>query len=114
MIVVAASNHPELLDRAVWRRFQLRLRLPNPSEAAAEEWFRRFQERVGVPLGFAPSTLAKRLKGLSFSELEQFGLDALRQHVLRLPEDDMRSVVVERLDQWRKRADVPTDAGDTR
>src|SRR3712207_6872521 len=28
--VVVASNHPELLDRAVWRRFQLRLYLPPP------------------------------------------------------------------------------------
>ena len=26
--VIVASNHPELLDRAVWRRFQLRLHLP--------------------------------------------------------------------------------------
>jgi SpoVK/Ycf46/Vps4 family AAA+-type ATPase len=107
VVVVAASNHPELLDRAVWRRFQLRLRLPNPSQAAAEEWFRRFEEQMGVRLGYAPSTLAKRLKGLSFSELEQFSLDALRQRVLRLPEDDMATIVRERLEQWRRRAGVP-------
>jgi len=104
---VAASNHPELLDRAVWRRFQLRLGLPNPTQTAAQEWFRRFEERIGMRLGYAPSTLAKRLKGLSFSELEQFSLDALRQHVLRLPEDDMRSIVKQRLEQWEGRAGVP-------
>lgn len=107
VVVVAASNHPELLDRAVWRRFQLRLRLPNPSQVAAQEWFRHFEERVGTQLGYAPSTLARRLKGLSFSELEQFSLDALRQHVLRLPEDDMKSVVKGRLEQWESRASVP-------
>lgn len=107
VVVVAASDHPELLDRAVWRRFQLRLRLPNPSQAAAEEWFRRFEEQMGMRLGYAPSTLAKRLKGLSFAELEQFSLDAMRQHVLRLPEDDMTSIVKERLEQWQKRAGVP-------
>lgn len=107
VVVVAASNHPELLDRAVWRRFQLRLRLPNPSQAAAEEWFRRFEEQMGIRLGYAPSTLSRRLKGLSFSELEQFSLDAMRQHVLRLPEDDMTSIVRERLEQWRKRAGGP-------
>ena len=27
VVAVAASNHPELLDRAVWRRFQIRLSL---------------------------------------------------------------------------------------
>ena len=29
-IIVAASNHSELLDRAIWRRFQLRLTLKSP------------------------------------------------------------------------------------
>jgi SpoVK/Ycf46/Vps4 family AAA+-type ATPase len=31
VVTVAATNHAELLDRAVWRRFQLRLALPQPS-----------------------------------------------------------------------------------
>lgn len=30
VIVVGATNHPELLDRAVWRRFQVRIELPMP------------------------------------------------------------------------------------
>jgi SpoVK/Ycf46/Vps4 family AAA+-type ATPase len=30
VIVIAASNHAELLDRAVWRRFQVRLAFPAP------------------------------------------------------------------------------------
>ncbi len=29
-IVAAATNHPELLDRASWRRFQIRIKLPLP------------------------------------------------------------------------------------
>ena len=31
VVTVAATNHAELLDRAVWRRFQLRLEMPQPS-----------------------------------------------------------------------------------
>ncbi|MCI2267150.1 AAA family ATPase [Sediminivirga luteola] len=33
-ILIAATNHPELLDRAVWRRFghQIRLELPRPAD----------------------------------------------------------------------------------
>ncbi len=34
VVTVAATNHAELLDRAVWRRFQLRLALPQPSHDA--------------------------------------------------------------------------------
>lgn len=33
VIVVCSTNHSELLDRAAWRRFQLRLELPGPSRA---------------------------------------------------------------------------------
>lgn len=103
VIVVTASNHPELLDRAVWRRFQLRLHLPPPTTAYVEEWFRRFQTRLGVELGVSLNTLAKRLKGLSFSELEQFSLDVQRRYVLSLPEGNIRQIVNERLTQWEKR-----------
>ncbi|MGK3796940.1 AAA family ATPase, partial [Enterococcus faecium] len=31
VVVVAATNHAELLDRAVWRRFQLRIDMPSPA-----------------------------------------------------------------------------------
>ena len=91
VVVVTATNHPELLDRAVWRRFQLRLNLPAPTLSLAEEWFRRFEKRLGESLGYKPATLAKRLKGLSFSELEQFALDVQRQYVLTLPDHDIRA-----------------------
>ena len=104
VVVVTATNHPELLDRAVWRRFQLRLNLPAPTLSLAEEWLCRFENRLGENLGYKPATLAKRLKGLSFSELEQFALDVQRQYVLTLPDSDVRAIVAERLKQWQSRS----------
>ena len=106
VVVVTATNHPELLDRAVWRRFQLRLDLPAPTPALAREWIQRFERRIGSKLGFTRATLTKRLKGLSFSELEQFALDVQRQYVLTLPESDVPAIVAERLRQWRGRLPV--------
>lgn len=106
VVVVTATNHPELLDRAAWRRFQLRLDLPPPSRTQAAEWFRRFEERVGIKLEYAHSTLAKHLAGLSFSELEQFGLDVQRQYVLHLPDSNIRRIVGDRLKQWKTRFSV--------
>lgn len=110
-VTVVASNHPELLDRAVWRRFQLRLELPSPNRAMLEEWFRRFQERLGEPLGYPPRSLAMRLKGLSFAEAEQFGEDVLRRHVLALPDSDLKRVVETRLDAWQQRFHPQVPAG---
>ena len=118
VVAVSATNHPELLDRAVWRRFQLQLTLPPPTPALAQEWFRRFEQRLGSKLGRPPSTLAKCLDGLSFAELEQFGLDIQRRYVLGLPDGDVRAIVAERLKQWRKRvpavhrASAQADEGD--
>ena len=103
VVVVTATNHPELLDRAVWRRFQLRLYLPPPSQALAAEWFCRFEQRFSERLGYEPSTLARRLKNLSFSELEEFTLDVTRQHVLHLPDSNLEKIVAERLEQWKQR-----------
>ena len=113
VVVVTATNHPELLDRAVWRRFQLRLNLPAPTLASAEEWFHRFEKRLDEELGYKPASLAKRLKGLSFSELEQFSLDVRRQYVLTLPDGDVRTIVADRLKQWQGRA-ATMDSGSTR
>ena len=103
VVIVTATNHPELLDRAVWRRFQLRLPLPRPTQEQTEEWFRRFEDRLGVELGSPYANLAKKLKGLSFSEIEQFGLDVQRRHVLSLPESDIRRIISDRLAQWDER-----------
>ncbi|MFN9946222.1 MAG: AAA family ATPase [Planctomycetota bacterium] len=104
VVVVAASNHSELFDRAVWRRFQIRLHLPAPTREMASTWFERFQERSRLDFGWTPRTLADKLKGLSFAELEEFCADVLRRKILAEPDGDVRKIVGERLRQWRDRA----------
>lgn len=111
VVVVTASNHPELLDRAVWRRFQVRLELPAPTMKQTAEWFALFERRTGLALGLAPSTLAKKLRGLSFSELEQFGQDVQRRIVLGEGGEKPRRVVEQRLQFWRRRYKLP-DSGE--
>ena len=106
VIVVTASNHPELLDRAVWRRFQVRLELPPPKQGQIEEWFKRFEDRTGYELGFTPRSLAMRLKGASFSEVEDFALDVLRRILLDHPNPNAKRITERRLREWRQRFSV--------
>jgi SpoVK/Ycf46/Vps4 family AAA+-type ATPase len=108
VVVVTATNHAELLDRAVWRRFQLRLNLPGPTLEQRTAWFDRFQERLGSSLGMSPRTLATKLKVNSFSDLEQFCEDVHRRYVLMLPNSDIHAVISDRLEQWKNR--VSSDA----
>ncbi len=103
VVVVTASNHPELLDRAVWRRFQIRLELPMPRQGQIEEWFRRFETRAGHEIGLSPRSLAQRLKGLSFAEVEGFGTDVMRRITLNQPGADAKKIAGQCLDQWKKR-----------
>lgn len=106
VVVVTATNHAELLDRAVWRRFQLRLPLPAPTATQKEEWFARLQKRLGTPLGMAPKTLASKLRASSFSDLEQFCEDIQRRYVLALPAANLKSIIGKRLKQWQTRYTV--------
>lgn len=103
VVVVTATNHAELLDRAVWRRFQLRLSLPAPTLAQKEEWLTRFQASLEGPLGFSPKTLATMIQATSFSDLEQFCEDVQRRYVLSLPDANLKRIVAERLKQWQAR-----------
>lgn len=102
VLVVTATNHDELLDRAVWRRFQIRVHLPPPGKPEIETWFKRLEDRIGEKLGYAPKALAQKLLGLSFAEVEEFSLDILRRQVLQLPGGDLRSITRQCLKRWER------------
>jgi len=115
VVAVAATNHPELLDRAVWRRFQVRLELPAPSTEQIGAWFSAFEKRHGIRLGISVPRLATLLTGLSFAEVEDFSLDVLRSVAMAAPNPDVKRIVTRRLRHWEKRfipssADPTTDA----
>ena len=104
VMVVGATNHAELLDRAVWRRFQVRMMLPAPTRRRLAGWFDDFEGRIGVPLGYASDTLAKRLNGSSFAEAEEFGMTVYREYVLNQPDSDMKSIVSKTIRNWPARS----------
>ena len=108
VVIVTASNHPELLDRAAWRRFQIRLEMPMPDQSQIARWFERFQERTGRSLGVSPCSLAKDLKKLSFAEIEDFGLDVMRRIVLEQSEAEPSRITNRCLNQWKNRFDLKT------
>lgn len=104
VMLVGATNHSELLDRAAWRRFQIRVDLEPPSRAQATRFLEHLAARFGGNLGYAPRTLADKLAGASFAELEEFATDVRRRAVLQLPDGDLRQIVAERLEHRRVQA----------
>ncbi len=103
VFVITATNHPELLDKAVWRRFQVRLELSPPSKPDVERYLEMTASRANLSLEISSKTIADRLAGASFSELEDFLADVARRYVLSIPKVNMRRIVADRLEQWKQR-----------
>lgn len=103
VVAVTATNHPELLDRAVWRRFQLRLALPPPNADDIGRWIARFEQTQDMSLRGQKKAIASALAGHSFAEVEEFFLDLQRRVVLDGPGDNLSQIIRARLSQWRER-----------
>jgi SpoVK/Ycf46/Vps4 family AAA+-type ATPase len=66
---IAATNHEHLLDAAVWRRFDARIELPKPQEAARENLLATFL----VPITLEPAEmrfLVWATEGMSGADIE--------------------------------------------
>lgn len=103
-LLIAATNHSDLLDPAVWRRFEMRVDFPMPSPDAVKQ-------AVEMYLGSAKATtswrevLAVALRGLSFSDIERELMLARRNAVVHdIPlEDVLGSVVQSRVEPLPRR-----------
>jgi SpoVK/Ycf46/Vps4 family AAA+-type ATPase len=96
-IVAAATNHPELLDRAAWRRFQVRLNLPLPTHRDLSTYVELFMARFSEPLGMSPQSIARGLGNVSYAEAEQFCLDVRRRQVLAAGQRQLKAIIAEQL-----------------
>ena len=109
-VVVAASNHSELLDRAVWRRFQIRLELPAPTQAQLAQYFKTFAGKMGQSLGRSPESIAGSLGEISYAEAEEF-CDGIRRRLALSPEENsVKAVVAGQLTLWKARVRQPDPA----
>jgi AAA+ superfamily predicted ATPase len=104
VVVVGATNHQELLDRAVWRRFQLRIELPRPTTRQVTEWFLKAADRWKLPADISPNKFLKNVKFESFAELEDFSIDLIRRVILAQGQKETPAVLAERIEQWKTRA----------
>lgn len=102
VVVIAATNHDALLDKAAWRRFQIKVELPMPTRIGLEKWFAHFERRNSFDFGLEPGTIAKKVYGCSFSDAEEIANSIYRRYVLSLPVDNVKSITEHVLSQWAK------------
>lgn len=94
-IVLGASNHPELLDKAVWRRFEIRIEMPMPGGDEIELFLRKFESKYNLSFGTDLKKLSCQLNGRNYGDVENFALSVARRYVMSMPENDMARYVKE-------------------
>jgi SpoVK/Ycf46/Vps4 family AAA+-type ATPase len=70
-LLVAATNHPELVDPALWRRFDLVVHFETPQASAIKEAIKRFLGSDYAVFGRWIDILVFAFSGQSFSDIER-------------------------------------------
>lgn len=112
-LLIAATNHPELLDPAVWRRFDVIADFPLPEEQSVADAVSRFMQGTATKGAQEWSeVLSVALRGQSFSDIHRDVLRARRAAALSgSPEESYLDLVRSKLDDmsWEQRATVARD-----
>ncbi|WP_245286932.1 AAA family ATPase [Bradyrhizobium sp. Tv2a-2] len=103
-LLIAATNHADLLDPAVWRRFEMRVEFPMPTDAAVRRAVDIFLGATKAPAAWT-DVLAVTLRDLSFSDIEREVMLARRAAITRdIPiEDALGQVVQNRVEPLPRR-----------
>jgi len=103
VVTIAATNHAELLDRAVWRRFQMRVGFPSPSDTQICEFLGRIISNWPSEPRMALGTLAKKFSNASYAEVSDFCQNVRRRQILGLGEITVDEALKKELDLWTTR-----------
>jgi len=100
-LVIAATNHGELIDRAAWRRFELLLELTPPSTIQIQKFLsdqlRNFLNSNDLVL----SDIAEQLYGASYANVEIFVADIKRRYIVENGSRSLENIVIERLSKMK-------------
>lgn len=103
VIVMAATNHAELLDRAVWRRFQMRLSFPAPDRKSVQVLLDRIVSRWPDAPATSLSSIATKLGAVNYSEVVDFCQNVRRRHILGLGGLGIDDALKHELELWTAR-----------
>jgi SpoVK/Ycf46/Vps4 family AAA+-type ATPase len=82
-ILLAATNHPDLLDPAGWRRFELIVNFPMPTTQQTSDAVREFVDDADPSVQKLIPAVAVTMKGKSFSDIAREMFRIRREAVIR-------------------------------
>lgn len=81
-LLIAATNHPDLLDPAIWRRFDVNINFPLPNHLQTEEAISLFFDEDRIEVKEWITTLSVLLKDQSFNDIERTVLNIRRDAIV--------------------------------
>ena len=96
VLLIGATNHPDQLDAAAWRRFDEIVNFPKPDSSMRADILRIVTRRMDIE-DFDPETLAEATEGLTGSDLRlvlrEAVLDALTEERTTLTQEDLLEAI---------------------
>lgn len=84
-IMIAATNHQELLDDAIWRRFQTVIEVPRPQYPEIASMFKQTSKMLDMSM-LKPQKLKiviEQMQGLSYSDIQTLIQNVVKQKLIK-------------------------------
>ena len=81
-LIIAATNHPQLLDMGVWRRFDDIIYFDMPDKQRRKRIFKKYLRVLKKDKNLNFDKLAEETEGFSGADIEQVCLEALKMTIL--------------------------------
>jgi len=98
VLLIGATNHPDQLDAAAWRRFDEIVNFPKPDREMRADILRVITRRMEIA-EFDPAAVAERTEGLTGSDLRmvlrEAVLEALTEERMTITQSDVLDAVAE-------------------
>ncbi|WP_135303370.1 ATP-binding protein [Haloarcula amylovorans] len=98
VLLIGATNHPDQLDAAAWRRFDEIVNFPKPDHGMRADILRIVTREMDI-VDFDPATLADLTEGLTGSDLRmvlrEAVLEALTEERTTLTQQDLEDAIAE-------------------
>ncbi len=98
-LLFAATNHQNILDSAIWRRFDAVIDYELPNESTRKTLFEHYLKPLKRDKNLNLSQAVKQSKGLSPADIKMIAIEALKSAIIdhrdTLKADDLASAIVQ-------------------
>lgn len=114
VLLIAATNHEQLLDPAIWRRFNITVTLELPNEeqrrTLLKKWFQEFGINTKEKIDF--DLLAKISEGINCADLKELASAAGKEFLIKqtLKTEDVTQILIRQLTKFSSEGEAATHA----